>query len=252
MEKNIIYNEDCFETMKNKINSKSIDCVLTSPPYNMTKRKGGVTDSGRYDVYKDWMSEEEYINFSVKLFENFDKIVKQNGVVMYNLSYSKENGTLPYLVMANIYSKTNWMVVDTIVWEKTCSMQTPSDRRHCSRKCELVFILARKTEKETFNRYPGVSSIGTNGQTYYHTYDNIIHAKNNDAKTHKLNQATYSTDFCTHLLKLYAKMEDVIYDPFMGTGTTANACVKMNMNFIGSEISENQCKYAYERIGIKK
>ena len=75
MEKNIIYNEDCFETMKNKINSKSIDCVLTSPPYNMTKRKGGVTDSGRYDVYKDWMSEEEYINFSVKLFENFDKIV---------------------------------------------------------------------------------------------------------------------------------------------------------------------------------
>ena len=37
----------------------------------------------------------------------------------------------------------------------------------------------------------------------------------------------------------------------MGTGTTANACVQLNMNYIGSEISENQCKYAYERINNK-
>ena len=60
MGRNKIYNEDCFETIKNRLNKKSIDIVLTSPPYNMTKRKGGVSDSGRYDVYNDWKSEEEY------------------------------------------------------------------------------------------------------------------------------------------------------------------------------------------------
>lgn len=46
MDRNKIYNEDCFETIKNRLNKKSIDIVLTSPPYNMTKRKGGVSDSG--------------------------------------------------------------------------------------------------------------------------------------------------------------------------------------------------------------
>lgn len=248
MRKNVIYNEDCFITMKNKIESNSIDCVLTSPPYNMTKRKGGITDSGRYDVYKDWMTEDEYVNFSVKLFKQFDKIIKQNGVVLYNLSYSKENGILPYLVMAEIYKKTNWTVVDTIIWEKKSGMPVPADKRHSSRKCETVFVLARKNEKNTFNRYPGISSIGSNGQTYYHTYDNIIRTNNNDAKTHKLNQATYSTNFCKKLLELYAQKNDVIYDPFMGTGTTGNACVQLGMSYIGSELSENQCIYANERI----
>lgn len=102
---NVIYNEDCFITMNDKIEPKSIDVILTSPPYNMTKRKGGLSDSGRYDVYIDWMSEEEYVNFSVNLFNNFDNIVKENGVVLYNLSFSKENGILPYLVMSEIYKK---------------------------------------------------------------------------------------------------------------------------------------------------
>ena len=60
MKNNIIYNEDCLITL-DKIDEKSIDVVLTSPPYNMTKRKGGYADTGRYDVYQDWKTEEEYI-----------------------------------------------------------------------------------------------------------------------------------------------------------------------------------------------
>jgi len=248
MKINVIYNEDCLITMNERIERKSVDVILTSPPYNMTKRKGGITDSGRYDVYKDWMTEREYVDFSIKLFKGFDTIVKQNGVVLYNMSFSKENGVLPYLVMSEVYNNTNWTIVDTIVWEKNSGMPVPADMRHCSRKCELVFVLARKTETSTFNRYPGISSIGSNGQTYYHTYNNIVRANNNDGKTHKLNQATYSTSLCKQLLSLYAKENDIIYDTFMGTGTTGNACVQLNMNYIGSELSKNQCEFAKERI----
>lgn len=248
MELNKIYNEDCFVTMNRIINDNSIDCVLTSPPYNMTKRRGGISDSGRYDIYNDWLSQDEYISFSVKLFKELDRIVKHNGVVIYNLSYSKENGILPYLVISEIYHQTKWTVVDTLIWEKNSAIPSPADKRHYTRKCETIFIFARKTEKETFNRYPEVSSIGSNGQTYYHTYNNIIRARNNDASTHKLNQATYSTDLCIQLLSLYAKPEDVIYDPFMGTGTTGNACKLIGLNYIGSEISQPQCEYAEKRI----
>lgn len=50
------------------------------------------------------------------------------------------------------------------------------------------------------------------------------------------------------LFEIYAKEGMTVYDPFMGSGTTAVACVKKGMNYIGSEISENQVKFAEDRI----
>ena len=89
IELNKFYNEDCLETIK-KINGKFINCVLTSPPYNMTKRKGGYADKqARYDTYNDWKSEGEYIKLTLDIFKSFDKVLKPNGVVIY---YSEENG----------------------------------------------------------------------------------------------------------------------------------------------------------------
>lgn len=48
-----LHNENCLSTMQT-ILPNSIDVILTSPPYNMTKRKGGISDTGRYDEYIDW------------------------------------------------------------------------------------------------------------------------------------------------------------------------------------------------------
>ena len=95
---NKIYNEDCFQTMK-RLDS-CIDIVLTSPPYNMTKRKGGYADTGRYDVYNDWLEEDDYLNFTKNLFCDFDKILKPNKLVLYNFSYSIENPSLPYKLVS--------------------------------------------------------------------------------------------------------------------------------------------------------
>ena len=91
---NKIYNEDCFDTMK-KMDDKSVNLILTSPPYNMTKRKGGYADTGRYDVYNDWKTEEEYLKFTTDLFNEFGRVVVDNGVVLYNFGYSIENPALP-------------------------------------------------------------------------------------------------------------------------------------------------------------
>ena len=53
---------------------------------------------------------------------------------------------------------------------------------------------------------------------------------------------------CDKLLKIYTKEDDIVYDPFMGTGTTGVACNRIKRNFIGSEISEQQVEYSKERI----
>lgn len=245
---NQIFNEDCFITIDEHIKQNSVDCVLTSPPYNMTKRKGGISDSGRYDVYNDWKTEDEYIEFSVNLFQKLDTIIKENGTILYNLSFSRENPILPTLVITAIHQQTNWTLVDKIVWEKNSAIPSPADRLHHTRKCEMIYVFARKVEKESFNRYPGVSKVGSNGQTYYKTYNNIIKAVNNDEPTKELNQATYSSELCIKLIELYTQENDVVYDPFIGTGTTAKACMLTNRKYIGSEISQAQCEYIKHRL----
>jgi DNA modification methylase len=247
VELNRFYNEDCFDTMK-KINNGSVDCVLTSPPYNMTKRKGGYADKQpRYDKYNDWKTEEEYNQWTTNMFNRLDTILSKNGVILYNFSYSIENPSLPYTMVSSIIERTNFMVADTIIWKKSNSIPHPASYNRLNRIIEFIFVIVRKNEIKTFNCYKDVSKISPKGQKYYEIIDNFITAKNNDEST-VLNKATFSTELCNKLLKIYTKKGDLVYDPFMGTGTTGVSCKIMERNFIGSEISEKQVEYSVERI----
>jgi site-specific DNA-methyltransferase (adenine-specific)/modification methylase len=246
-EKDIFLNEDCLLTME-KLPNKTVDCVLTSPPYNMTKRKGGYADKQpRYDSYNDWKSEEEYNEWTSNIFNHLDRVLVDNGVVLYNFSYSIENPWLPYTMIASIIENTPFTVVDTIVWKKSNSIPHPASYNRLNRIIEFVYVLARKKEVKTFNCHKKVSKISPSGQKYYEIVDNFITAKNNDETT-TLNKATYSTEFCVKLLEIYTKEGDLVYDPFMGTGTTGVACRMINRHFIGSEISESQVQHSNERL----
>lgn len=248
MDLNVIYNEDCLITMSH-LDEKSIDLVMTSPPYNMTSRRGGYADTGRYDIYCDWKTEEEYLEFSKSVFNGFERILKENGVVLYNFSYSVENPSLPYKLIAKIEAETNFTIVDTIIWKKKSGLPFPANKRRLTRVWEFIFVCVRKSEKDTFNCYKEVSKVSEKtGQVYYKNYTNIVEAKNNDGETRSINQATYSTELCEKLFYIYADKGIVCYDPFMGTGTTALACKHMGMFYIGSELSEKQCEFAKNRL----
>jgi site-specific DNA-methyltransferase (adenine-specific)/modification methylase len=244
---NNFLNEDCLITMS-KMNDDFIDLVLTSPPYNMTKRKGGYADKiTRYDEYSDWKSEEEYIEWTLNIFNNINRVLKPNGVILYNFSYSIETPSLPYTLMASLISKTDFMVADTIIWKKSNSIPHPASYNRLNRIVEFVFVICRKNELKTFNCNKKVVKTSPKGQNYYEIIDNFITAKNNDSST-DLNKATYSTEFCEKLLKVYGKEDYLVYDPFMGTGTTGIACKNLKMNFIGSEISSAQVEYSKNRL----
>jgi site-specific DNA-methyltransferase (adenine-specific)/modification methylase len=251
MEINKFYNEDCLLTMKN-MKEGFIDLILTSPPYNMTKRKGGYADKQpRYDTYNDWMTEEQYIDWSVNLFNEFDRVLKTNKVVLYNFSYSVENPILPYLLVCAINNQTNFTLGDTIIWKKPNSVPHPASYNRLNRTIEFVFVFCRKTELKTYEMHKKIKSIGKNGQNYYEIVDNFFIAKNN-SETTNLNKATYSIEFCDFLLSHYGTKDYLVYDPFMGTGTTAISCLKNNMLFVGSEISEKQVNHSEKRIDLIK
>lgn len=247
VEFNTFYNENCLDTI-NKMEPNSVHCILTSPPYNMTKRKGGYADKQpRYDEYQDWKSEEDYNKWTVNIFKEFNKVLIENGVILYNFSYSIENPGLPYTMIASIISETEFTIADTIIWKKSNSIPHPASYNRLNRSIEFVFVIVRKKELKTFNCYKNIVKVSPTGQNYYEIVDNFITAKNNDETTN-INKATYSTEFCIKLMNIYTKESDIVYDPFMGTGTTGVASRMIGRNFIGSEISKTQVDHSISRI----
>ncbi|MEQ6355118.1 site-specific DNA-methyltransferase [Lysinibacillus sp. M3] len=250
MEINQIHNEDCMIFM-NKTDLK-VDTVLTSPPYN-TSRTDKYTMSkdkynSRYEGFEDNKTDNEYIDWTVDLFNGFDKILKPNGNVLYNMSYSSENTTLMFLTVAEIIKQTNFTLADSIVWKKRSAIPNNRSSNKLTRICEYVFVFCRKNEFKTFDSNKKVVSvIERTGQKNFENVYNYIEAKNNDGST-KLNKATFSTELCEKLLVMYTKEGSLVYDPFMGTGTTANACKNLGLNYIGTEISNEQCLYAENRL----
>ena len=257
----VIKNEDCFKTIDQlkKLDKKIVDVILTSPPYNtdrpFTSEKCMENYEGKYDVHLDTMTQEQYIEWTINLFKGFDDILKKNGVILYNLSYGNDNKSymkksigLMWLVVAAIIKDTDFTIADRIIWKKNSALPNNVSHNKLTRIVEDVFVICRKSELITFNCNKQVKTISEKtGQKFYENIFNFITAKNNDGKC-PYNKATYSSELCMQLLSIYASKDSLVYDPFMGSGTTAYACKQMGLPCIGSEISENQCKFAEERL----
>ena len=257
MAKVYFYNEDCIQNMK-RMEEKGfkIDLVLTSPPYATSRstvktEKAIETYNRRYDICLDNMGEEEYCDWTVKLFEHFDKVLSKDGVVLYNVSYGNENPNAMWLMVGDVIRKTNFMVADKIVWKKGSALPSNVGNK-LTRIVEEVFVFCRKSEYKTFKINKKVKSVRKDtGQKYYENIYNFIEAPNNDG-SNSLNKATYSSDLCLQLLDLYATENSVVFDPFMGTGTTGVACEKFcqedTMMCIGCELSADQVQFSKDRL----
>lgn len=254
MEINTIYNEDCFVTM-NKMEQNNIkaDIILTSPPYctpydNASKYSDSRFDNYHvhYDVFEGFSSTDEYRQWSCNLFQSYDKILNSNGVILYNISYTAKFSDLVYLVIADIINNTNFTVVDCISWKKKSALPANQDCNRATRICEFVFVFVRKDELLTFK-----TNKESSGVKYKNLFFNFIEAANNDIldlKINRLNNATFSTDLVMQLLTIYGKPGYLVYDSFMGTGTTAVGCKRFGCNYIGSEVSSKQVDFANDRL----
>jgi DNA modification methylase len=240
---NKIFNEDCLVTMERLELQRQVDLVLTSPPYNTSRPGDADKYCSRYDSFSDLISDREYIDWTIKIFNGYDKILKENGCVLFNLSYSSEKPYLVWMLIAEVIKKTNFITADTIIWKKSCALPNNASSNKLTRIIEYVFVMCRKDELKTFKCNKKVRTISTTGQKFYENIFNFIEAKNNDG-SNELNKATFSTNFVRKLLAIYAQPNSLVYDSFMGTGTTARGCILENQQFIGSELSEKQIEFA--------
>lgn len=259
--KNEFINGDCIEVLKDLKNKDiKVDTVITSPPYNTARHsnyhkseKALKNHEGRYDIHLDNKSDEEYVKWSVELFNRMDEILNKDGCICYNISYGGENSHLIWLTISAIIEKTNFTTADVIYWKKKSALPNNSSSNKVTRIIEPIFIFCRKSEYRTFKANKKVKSYSKTGQKYYENVFNFFEAKNNDG-ANKLNKATYSSDMVLKILDMYVQDNSVVLDPFMGTGTTALAVLKYNQlnnyncSYLGIELSPNQIEYSKERI----
>ena len=246
IEINKIYNENNLITMSNMPNN-FISGIITSPPYSICgKRKDYYYNNGYSDI--DGSSEEDYIKLRISEFSEFQRIMRKDGVILYNLSYHNENPILPLLLMTEVHKKTNLTVADMISWKKSNSIPFQTSPTKLSRIVEQIYVIVNKDYLHTFKTNKEISKINEKtGQKFYKGYNNLIEAKNNDSVKCDL-KASYSTELVVKLIDIYFPMPSIIYDPFSGIGTTCLGCEERKLDYIGSEINETFVEVGNSRL----
>lgn len=217
---------------------EKVDFVLTSPPYNMRGHEKEMYNNA--ETYRDNMSNKEYKKWIISLFDYYDQLLNEDGIVIFNLNYisnKKNNAANLFKIIASIEDETNFTLIDQICWKKTHAM--PISEARLTRVWENVWVFIRKKEWESFHlKYKKVLA----GKP------NFIVAPNNDG-ANKINKACFSSSLVEQLLITYNVQEHhIVLDNFMGTHTTAIACEKLGCGWLGIELDKETHTYGCDRV----
>tara|TARA_R110000796_G_scaffold18348_2_gene55571 strand:+ start:176 stop:940 length:765 start_codon:yes stop_codon:yes gene_type:complete len=247
---NKIYNENCNKTFE-RIKDNTLSGIITSPPYNINTERSDCYYNNGYSKL-DGLSESDYLEVRTNEFKQFSRIIKDNGVICYNISYAKENPILPTLLITKIHNETDFTIADIICWKKPHAIPFQTSPTKLSRVTELIYVFVKKANLHSFKTNKEVSKVNQKtGQKFYKNYVNYIEAKNNDGYKCQL-KASYSQDLCNQLINIYFPKGSLIYDPFTGIGTTQLSCIENDCNYIGSELTKEHFNIASERLEKKR
>lgn len=229
MELNKIYNENCLETLK-KIPDNFIDLTITSPPYNLgEKHHTGDNKFKAYDVYNDNLPENEYQENQINVLNEIYRATKEGGSIMYNHKNRIKNGLQisPYEWIL----KTKWNIKQEIVWYNGSQN---FDKVRFYPMTERIFWLIKGNKSDFYNEFGFTDLI-----------------KDLAEGTDKIHKRAFPLTLAKRFINCF-KNSNVIYDPYMGSGTTAIASIQENKNFIGSEISKSYVELSENRIKTTK
>ena len=211
-----IYNVDCLEGL-NKIADNSIDLICTDPPYF-----SGMTSSG---IIKRLADNNIAVPFFKILFNQWQRVLKDGGHIYVNTDWR----TYPFLyqLMEKYFILRNCIVWD-YDWFKCGSFYR---FRH-----ELIIFATKGKSKREFENCKNNSDVWN------------IRCINYTNLESKLHQAQKPVELIEKMVLNSSHEGDTVLDCFMGSGTTAEACIKNNRHFVGFEIDEKYFDIANERI----
>lgn len=261
---NKIYAMDCLDGMKN-IDEKSIDVIVTSPPYNIGKPYNGYHDDKPRGEYLDWMEE---------VAAGSKRILKDNGSFFLNVG---GKFTDPWIAIdvANRFRK-HFTLQNQIHWIKSIAIpkedmgdyahtkttiavghyQPINSSRYLSGGHEFIFHFTKLgdvaldklsigvpyQDKSNIGRWKSANEdLRERGNVWFIPYKTI-----QESRPHPTVFPQQLPELC---IKLHGCDENTaVLDPFMGIGTTALACIKLGVRFLGFEIDPSYVEIANEKL----
>jgi modification methylase len=243
MEVNKIYNEDCLTTMA-RIKDNSVDLVITSPPYNKAGYEGFIRKRHRADSWSngrnieydgiaenDFMIEADYQEQQIKVLNELHRILKPNGSVFYNhkvrVAQHKASHPIEWIL------KSNFTFRQQLIWNRKNSPVVAPIRYLPN--TELIFWLTKTPCQPNFERVKEPLFVGEVWEF--------------SAKPNKLHPAPFPEELPTNIMMCIKDKENiVVYDPYIGTGTTCKVAKQFGFNYIGSEINKGYFELAEKQI----
>jgi len=244
MKLNKIYQEDCLSTLK-KMKDDSVDLVITSPPYNMNLRiRNGkycsrqiVKEiSTKYTEFSDNLPIDEYNKLHTEVLR---ELLRVADLIFYNIQIVTGSKRSIFKMIGEFSDNLK----EIIVWDKG-NGQPAMQQQVLNRRTELILVF----EKD----YPISRQFRNRGQFKRGTLDDlwlIKRGKNVGGQNHG---AVFPVELVSTILENFSEEGDIVYDPFMGTGTTAVVAKQLKRKFIGSEISQKYIDIAEERLKNSK
>ncbi|MBW1916517.1 MAG: site-specific DNA-methyltransferase [Deltaproteobacteria bacterium] len=257
-----LYLEDCLEGMARHLSPGSVDVVVTSPPYNL-----GIN----YNKYQDNISRQEYLDWLDRWAVQVKRVLHDRGSLFLNFGSKPSAPWWPFEV-AQVMRK-RFVLQNVIHWIKSIAIEKSqvgnypgllgdiavghykpiNSRRYLNDCQEYIFHLTKSGDVELDRLAIGVpyqdkSNIGRwhqaredrrcRGNAWFIPYQTIV--RRNQDRPHP---ATFPVALPERCLRLHGlEKVKLVLDPFLGLGHTAQACVRLGINFIGFEIDPEYLK----------
>jgi site-specific DNA-methyltransferase (adenine-specific) len=263
-----LHNEDCVEGMGRRLRPRSIDVVVTSPPYNL-----GV----RYRSFDDAISREQYLAWLDTWSAGIERVLGDDGSLFLNVGSKPTDPLVPFQVLEIV--RKHLHLQNAIHWIKSIAIQKedvgddlsipngisvghykPINSPRFLNDChEYVFHLTRRGDVKLDRLAVGVPYQDKSNVARWHSAKDDVHCRGNtwfipyetirSRQDQRPHPATFPTKLAEMCIKLYGLSKTkLVLDPFFGIGQSALAALALGVNFIGFEIDPGYFDEACRRV----
>ena len=244
---------DCQEVLKT-IGSESVHLTCTSPPYYNARE------------YSTWATYDDYLNFLKDVFYEVLRVTKPGRMCAVNLSpviearesraHESKRLAIPFHFFS-LMEKMGWKYIDDIIWLKPEGAAINRNGGFFQHRKPVAYKPNIVTETIFIFQKPSDFLIDKVVRSYYgeQLEQSLVKDRYERSNVWKINPETaskhlapYPKELSDKIVKYYSYVEDLVLDPFMGSGTTAVSCVDLNRNYIGVELHQEYVDMAEDRL----
>jgi site-specific DNA-methyltransferase (adenine-specific) len=237
------YLDTLIQTSSTDMHQLPDSCVhlmVTSPPYNVRKD------------YDEDLTLTEYLTILRSVFQETYRVLVPGGRACINIA---NLGRKPYIPLngyvSQIMTETGFLMRGEIIWDKAASSGSStawgSWKSASNPTLRDVHEYILVFSKMRFNR-DKVERDSTINRDEFLEYSKSIWSFQTESAKNVGHPAPFPEELPYRLIQLYTFEDEVVLDPFIGSGTTAVACIKTNRHFVGYDIDEGYLKIAKKRV----